>query len=448
MLTVAYLANQFPAAVEPYVGEEIEELRRRGVQVIPCSIRRPAAERIGSAEASGEEEIVCLRPIRLLLILQAVVLVVRRWQRISGLMRRVILQGGESPMRRLKTLVQTFLGAYYAALLQSRGVDHIHVHHGYFASWIAMTAARLLDVTYSLTLHGSDLLLDGAYLDLKLENCRFCITVSEYNRRYALNHLPDVEPEKILACRLGVDTPERAEWLSRSGSGAHHRFTLITVGRLHAVKDHAFLLRACARLRNSGLDFECAIAGEGPERRRLESLIRKTGLQDRVTLLGHVPRWQMDSLYGRADVVVLTSRSEGIPLVLMEAMARGKIVLAPGITGIPELVIPGKTGFLYAPGVPEDFEAKILLVRELMRAGEVARWSQLDWMRHAARVQALHNYNRAENLASFADRFLQRVAPDSFTPQTSTARFSPSQPLPSQSSRTQSSPIEEWRLSA
>src|SRR5438552_2733895 len=97
------------------------------------------------------------------------------------------------------------------------------------------------------------------------------------------------------------------------------------------------------------LPFECSIAGEGPERRHLESLIRKFRLEDRVTLLGHVAREQMDSLYDRADIVVLTSRSEGIPLVLMEAMARGKIVLAPAITGIPELVIAGKTGFLYEP---------------------------------------------------------------------------------------------------
>ena len=82
-------------------------------------------------------------------------------------------------------------------------------------------------------------------------------------------------------------------------------------------------------------------------------------------------RPQLDSLYRRADVVVLTSRSEGIPLVLMEAMARGRIVLAPAITGIPEIVIPGKTGFLYAPGALQDFVAKILFIQKLM-AGRIA----------------------------------------------------------------------------
>ena len=187
-------------------------------------------------------------------------------------------------------------------------------------------------------------------------------------------------------------------------------FTLLAVGRLHAVKDHAFLVRACARLRDYGVDFECLIAGEGPERHRLEFLIRKNRMQDQITLLGHAARPQMDALYGRADVVVLTSRSEGIPLVLMEAMTRGRIVLAPAITGIPEIVIPGKTGFLYSPGALRDFVAKILFLEKLMCREDRNAVSRLDWIRHAAQVQVLHNFNRSKNLNQFGDRFLQRIA--------------------------------------
>ena len=79
------------------------------------------------------------------------------------------------------------------------------MHHGYFASWIAMVAARLLGIRYSMTLHGSDLLLHGAYLDIKLKHCEFCVTVSEFNRRFILEHYADVEAEKILVQRMGVD---------------------------------------------------------------------------------------------------------------------------------------------------------------------------------------------------------------------------------------------------
>src|SRR4029077_9440427 len=134
------------------------------------------------------------------------------------------------------------------------------------------------------------------------------------------------DPGKIVVSRLGADVPARAEFpRPRTVGAARYIFTLLSVGRLHAVKDHAFLIRACARLCDCGLDFECTIAGEGRERQRLELLIRQNGMQDRVTLLGHVARPQMDFLYQCANVVVLTSRSEGIPLVLMEAMVRGRI---------------------------------------------------------------------------------------------------------------------------
>jgi colanic acid/amylovoran biosynthesis glycosyltransferase len=406
--TIAYLANQFPVAVEPYVGEEIRELRRRGVRVISGSVRRPDAAQGWSFSAALEPEILCLQPIRVFILLRALGLAIRRWPRIADLVARALLRGKESPRRRVKALLHTWLGAYYAVLLQERGVDHIHVHHGYFGSWIAMVAARLLGVGFSLTLHGSDLLLNGAYLDTKLGNCRFCVTISEYNRRYVLEHFPAVDPAKIIVSRLGVDPPEQGE-SAPPIRRVSHRLILLAVGRLHEVKDHGLLIRACARLRDCGLDFECWIAGDGPERRRLEMLIRENRLQEQVKLLGHIARAEMGSLYRRADVLVLTSRSEGIPLVLMEAMMRGRIVLAPAITGVPELVRPGKTGFLYTPGALQDLLAKILLLQKSIGAEDRNAVSRLDWMRHAARTQVLHNFHRRKNLTHFGDRFLQLI---------------------------------------
>jgi glycosyltransferase involved in cell wall biosynthesis len=408
VLTVAHFANQFPAAVEPYVGEQIQELRRRGIRVIAGSARSSTALASGPASTSFEPNILYLQPIRWKTAVRAMGLAMWRWKRIADLFTRLVLRGEESPKRRLKAILHTVLGAYYAVLLRERGVEHIHVHHGYFGSWIAMVAARLLGISFSLTLYGSDLLLAAAYLDAKLENCRFCITISAYNRRYLLEHFPAIPARKVIISRMGVDAPERAP-PPMAGPAKSRRFTLLAVGRLHAVKDHAFLIRACARLRDDGLDFECGIVGEGPERRRLEATIQEHRLQDRLTLHGFVTRQQRDFLYHCADVVVLTSRSEGIPVVLMEAMARGKIVLAPAITGIPELVIPEKTGFLYAAGMIEEFVSRIVFLQQLSRTENSAAVSRLDWIRHAGRVHVLHNFNRKENLAKFTDRFLQRV---------------------------------------
>lgn len=464
MMTVAYLANQFPSPVEPYVEDEIEELRRRGVEVIAGSVRRPDGRvRLSWAmerdSESADAETMVLQPVPIALMVQAAWLCLRRRRRIADLLRRVILEGRETFVQRGKALLHTWLGACYALRLEKRRaehihvqhidvqhlhVQHIHVHHGYFGAWVAMVAARLLNVSYSMTLHGSDLLTGAAYLDAKLKNCRFCVTISEYNRRYMLEHYSTIEAGRVVVARLGVDVPEPGifsaaavrpsifeEPIVRSSgdSQSESRLRLLAVGRLHAVKDHAFLLRACVQLCQRGLDLQCEIAGEGPERRNLERLIQEYGLEERVRLLGHVPHERQDALYQRADVVVLTSRSEGIPLVLMEAMARGKIVVAPAITGVPELVVAERTGFLYTPGSVEDFVSRVLWIYSLVSAGgsaddfpAVPGASQLDWDRLdrvslRAREQVRLHFNRRENLELFGDAFLERISREQILPE-------------------------------
>ena len=161
-------------------------------------------------------------------------------------------------------------------------------------------------------------------------------------------------------------------------------------------------MQACALLKANGVSFLCLIVGDGPERKSLEQLIIDFGLPSEVKLLGYVPRERLDSYYAISDLVVLTSRSEGIPLVLMEAMAHGKTVLAPAITGIPELVLHGETGFLYRPGSLEDFVAQVEFIR-----GADARLQRLQ---HTARQYVLAYFNRNKNLELFGDLFLEKIA--------------------------------------
>jgi glycosyltransferase involved in cell wall biosynthesis len=407
MPVVAYLANQFPSPVEPYVFDEIAELRRRGMKVIPCSARRACVNDFHEGAAAGRQlkslasETLYLEPLNLILLIRAIWLCVRHFTLLADLFSRSLLHGAEFPARRMRALLHTLLGAYYALKLRGRGVEHIHVHHGYFASWIAMVAARLLRIPFSMTLHGSDLMLHGAFLDVKLKHCAFCVTVSEFNRRFILENHADVDAAKVVVQRLGVDLP--AHLVSPlSTSQTPKPLMMLAVGRLHPVKDHTFLLRASHELKNCGADFVCLIAGEGPERPWLEHLIRNLGLEGQVKLLGHLGRQQLDAWYAMCDVVVLTSRSEGIPLVLMEAMAHGKTVLAPAITGIPELVKDGVTGFLYHPGSLEDFVAKIEMIRDTQPA--------LPPVRRAARQHVLEHFDREKNLAALADLFESRIA--------------------------------------
>jgi colanic acid/amylovoran biosynthesis glycosyltransferase len=400
MVTVAYLTNQFPSSVEPYVAEEIQELRRRGVRVIPCSARyNPAAH--DPALKSFAAETLYLQPLRPDLLIRAAFMCLLKFAVLKDFFWRALFERNEPLVRRLRALLHTWLGVYYALLIEGSGAQHIHVHHGYFASWIAMVAARFLGIEFSMTLHGSDLLLHPAFLDTKLKHCKFCVTVSEFNQRHILEHYPDVQPGKVVVRRMGVH-PGKDNLPTVQVPRANPRLVMLAVGRLHPVKDHAFLIRACRLLKNCDVPFVCVIAGDGTERAPLEALIRKLNLQGVVRLAGHLSHQQLDACYAAADLVVLTSRSEGIPLVLMEAMARGKLVLAPAITGIPELVLDGKNGFLYLPGSLEDFLARVELVHHSQSA--------LAPLCRAARHHVLEHFNREENLAAFCDLFLTHLS--------------------------------------
>ena len=181
----------------------------------------------------------------------------------------------------------------------------------------------------------------------------------------------------------------------------HGSFCLLAVGRLHQVKDYDFLVRACAALREQGLDFLCWIVGEGPERPILERQVRKLGLQGHVHLAGHVPRADLAAYYRYADLVVITSKSEGIPVVLMEAMSQEKLVLAPAITGIPELVEHQRTGFLFEPGSLSNFITAVNWI--------YANQASLAGIRRAAAAKVADSYNRHRNLLAFAEQFMARI---------------------------------------
>jgi glycosyltransferase involved in cell wall biosynthesis len=124
---------------------------------------------------------------------------------------------------------------------------------------------------------------------------------------------------------------------------------IVSVGRLSPEKAQVGLLEACAKLVEEGLDIELEIVGEGPERGRLEERIRRLGLGDRCKLVGALPETEVFRRVEGADVFALSSLIEGLPVSLMEAMALGVPVVAPRLTGIPELVVDGETGVLFHP---------------------------------------------------------------------------------------------------
>lgn len=214
MTSVAYIANEFPSPLESYVIDEITELRRRGIQVICCSGKRVAPNDLTPAERSFWKETLYFQPLADDELMRSARRLISNRHHLWQFLRPLILEPDASATLRIRALGHTLMGAALADQLAPLDVQHIHAHHGYFASWIALTAAQLLGIGFSFTLHGSDLLRRADLLSAKLRACQFCVTISDFNRRHILRKLPFHAPGKnhgatpwrrlhaLLACSL------------------------------------------------------------------------------------------------------------------------------------------------------------------------------------------------------------------------------------------------------
>jgi len=248
---------------------------------------------------------------------------------------------------------------YFARQMDVAGITHIHAHFANHPATAALLIHRLAGIPFSFTAHGSDLHRNRCLLREKAAAAQFVVTISQYNRQVILAHCGAAVQRKLAVIHCGVDTQvfRPAAGASSDPAGQPSRaLRILSIGTLHEVKGHRYLIEACAQLRQRGVNFVCHIIGDGPDRQPLQDQILRGGLADHVHLLGPRTRAEIVSRVQQADVLAAPSvfsqsgRREGIPVVLMEAMACGLPVVASAISGIPELVGDGQTGTLVPPG--------------------------------------------------------------------------------------------------
>jgi len=213
---------------------------------------------------------------------------------------------------------------------------------------MTMFASLLTGIPFSLTVHGYDVFFrPPPWYDLLGRLCSQLVTVSQFNRHYLVTHF-GLDPARIVVIPCGVDTTVFSP--PASGAPRDDPPVILSVARLDKVKGLDHLLQACSILAARRRTFRCVIAGEGPDRARLEGLIEQLGLASRVRLAGALRHEALPEVYRAATIFVLPSLSEAMPVALMEAMATGLPVIGPQVNGVPELVQPGATGLLVAPG--------------------------------------------------------------------------------------------------
>jgi len=351
MTKIAYVVSEYPAPSHTFIRREISALRRRGLDILPVSVR----------PGSGDKE------ERVLTILE------EPWYRLSVYAARAI---ASAPLRSWRTwrLAQRhrtpglrgwvwaqfhFVEAMIlTALLEPARVSRIHSHFANSGATVGMLTARRLEVPWSLTLHGISETDPpaGALLSAKIAEAQFVACASWFMRAQGMRTVPATTWSKFHVVRCGVELDRVAEPAVASSD----RLRLVTVGRISSEKGHPGLISAFQEILSSGLDATLDIVGDGPLRPQLEQQIASLHLSDRIALLGALSEEQTLSEIARADAFVLPSLMEGLPVVLMEAMILRKPVIAAAVAGIPELVQHEVTGLLFRPGDWHDL-AKCML---------------------------------------------------------------------------------------
>lgn len=377
-MMIAYLTHTYPNYSTTFTRAELDRL-----DVVPWSLRRPPADFLTGELKGAIERTRYVRPLGLGRIVTANVRAAlgRRAGRWWSSILDLVFAAGPNLIEMAKTKLHFFEAVAWGEQLERAGYDLVHVQFADTAATYACVVQRVFGIPYTVAVHAHDIFMrrfPPALSRRRIGEAVAIRVISEFNRRWLHENL-GIAPERCAVIRCGVDPAA----FSATGPSTAEPPLLLAVGRLVDYKGFRFLLASCLTLVERGLDFRCRIIGSGPEAGALRRQIDSLGLHDVVELAGVVQHAEMAGEFARAAVFVLPScvgrggEMDGIPVAMMEAMARALPVVTTRLTGIPELVRDGENGLLVEPEDAEGLAgalARVLVDGGLRRRlGEQAR---------------------------------------------------------------------------
>ncbi len=358
-MRLAYIAPELGAVTGTFVYREIYGLRRRGFEVVPFGTMRPKDCVVSEEARALIDECTYLYDRSPAATLpRALTMAARHPRRFA---KTIALAAGDCltartarATDRVKLLWHSLVGVAFASELAERGIDHVHAHFAHVPTSIAMYGASMAGISYSFTCHANDIFERGVALREKVARSAFAVCIAEDGRRFL--ERAGCAPHQLHVVRCGVD-PEA--YPLRKARGPNPSRYVLAVGRLVEKKGFSDLVQAARLLRDRGVTCTVRILGDGPLRSELEAAVRRDNLNATVELLGSQPHEKVRRMLEQADVFVLpcvvasTGDRDGIPVALMEAMALGVPVVSTTVSGIPELIRDGDSGFLVPPHKPD-----------------------------------------------------------------------------------------------
>lgn len=347
---VAYLVNQYPHVSHSFIRREIRGAEEHGLDVLRISIRRSSAPLVDPADQEEERRTRFVLDTGLVALalacVRAAVAHPVRWLRAAALAWRFGRRSG----RWLKSPVYLAEACLLVKWLRQERVTHLHVHFGTNSADVGVLTRALGGPRFSFTVHGPTEFDRPEALSLgdKIARCAYVVAISSFGRSQLYRWCRPAEWSRVQVVRCGLD----AAFLERGPQPLPPAPRMVCVGRLVEQKGQLLLVDAVARLAAQGIEFELVLAGDGPMRPQIEAAIKTHRLEGRVRITGWLSNEAVRAEMLAARLVVLASFAEGLPVVLMEALALGRPVVTTYVAGIPELVRDGVNGWLVPAGDP------------------------------------------------------------------------------------------------
>ncbi|MDP2922657.1 MAG: glycosyltransferase [Candidatus Omnitrophota bacterium] len=345
MQKVAYLLHKFPVLSESFISDEILAVAKNGIEICIFAFEENKEQiRHKEAEELLKRAVFAADPKDNFKAFMQVIAA-----NLFFFLRNPALYLTYFFKYFFKLGKKEFLQIFYLGyLIKKERVTHLHVHFAYLGATAAMIISAFLKIPFSFTVHARDIFVPDCFLKDKLLAAQFVIAISNYNKDYLLNKYPNIPAGKIKISHCGVNTQLFMPKAKASNAGIH----ILSGARLVEKKGFTYLLKACKLLAAQGIQFKCDIFGEGPLNEQLHKEVKELGLEAIVDFKGVLDKEGVLNLISASDIFVLPciiandGDRDGIPVVLMEAMASGLATVSIDISGIPELINSGRDGVL------------------------------------------------------------------------------------------------------
>lgn len=384
-MKTAYFINQYPKVSHSFIRREVNSLEHQGFEIERYALRVDSGELIDERdkEELTKTKYVLQEPLWRF-IQSFLLLIINNPVNVFKALNVTLKIGWKSDRGLLRHLIYFLEGCLIVRWTHRDKIDHIHAHFGTNSTTVVMLAHLLGGPKYSFTVHGPEEFDKPEFISIadKIKNAAFVVAISSFGRSQLSRWVAYDQWEKIKVVHCGLEK----DFYDRVIPEVKQNKKLVCVGRLCEQKGQLLLVEAAVKLIKEGEDLHLTLAGDGPMRADIEALIKKHDIASKIEITGWVSSERVRQEILDSTALVLPSFAEGLPVVIMEAMALARPVVTTYIAGIPELVIPNENGWLVPAG---SLESLVLIMRKALQTSD----EELQRLGSNARQRVIERHN-------------------------------------------------------